>query len=463
MKAKTAGALALILAITAVQMAVAEDLCQSKESRDACQLRTGNAANRDAVVDAAKEVKPEVAAQNTGDNQDSTTNDFLPLLRLLLDGDSVSDGQKIGFEWSDPFKFGSDYPNKVTASIQKSDIYEPLKKAMTDAGLTDQSSTLDDQIDAGDDFKIGFAFGIANENYGRDPELHKHLFAGLLESARGSTPKSKELEAAENALGAFMVAHSFDGDTTTFDSVSTSDAKLGAEYKALAEREIRLKNAWLHELAKKLTSVGFDGLVRLIDNQPQLTFSADYHARGDSVGPDEIVATLAWEFGGKSVKTFRDFVKKTCPQRIPDPSEVACLADYLDDPETTKESFRFKLAAAYSAVQKYEFELADPVFSYTEKAVKHLEVSAAASRQIGKAQGKAPRPRFDAKLSYEDFSDDPSRQDRGLATVTFSYPVSQGFFVTLGAIYATKPEFRGDVDEEISARLGFTYKLIEDQ
>jgi hypothetical protein len=30
--------------------------------------------------------------------------------------------------------------------------------------------------------------------------------------------------------------------------------------------------------------------------------------------------------------------------------------------------------------------------------------------------------------------------------------------VALSLVYATKPEFRGEVDEEISARLGFNYK-----
>jgi hypothetical protein len=38
-----------------------------------------------------------------------------------------------------------------------------------------------------------------------------------------------------------------------------------------------------------------------------------------------------------------------------------------------------------------------------------------------------------------------------------------GFFLSLGAVYATKPEFRGDVDEEIGARAGFLYKILEDQ
>ena len=73
------------------------------------------------------------------------------------------------------------------------------------------------------------------------------------------------------------------------------------------------------------------------------------------------------------------------------------------------------------------------------------------------------RARLDISVGYEDFSDDPLRQDRGLATVAVTYPLMEGFYLSLGAVYATKPEFRGDVDAELSARAGFTYKILEDK
>jgi hypothetical protein len=210
---------------------------------------------------------------------------------------------------------------------------------------------------------------------------------------------------------------------------------------------------------------GFEGLVRLIDNQPQVSFSIDYRARGDSVGPDAVAATLAWEFGGKNLNSFRKYATESCPLRVPgqeEASQVACLPTYLQQAESAQESLRFKLAARFSELQRFSFSLASSAFSFSQAAVKQLELSTTVSRQLGGVGGKSPRPRVDAKLSYEDFSDDPARQDRGLATVTFSFPTSRGFFVTLGAVYATKPEFRGDVDEELSARFGFTYKLIEE-
>lgn len=33
----------------------------------------------------------------------------------------------------------------------------------------------------------------------------------------------------------------------------------------------------------------------------------------------------------------------------------------------------------------------------------------------------------------------------------------------MGATYASEPRFRGEVDQEINARLGLTYKLVPSQ
>ena len=61
--------------------------------------------------------------------------------------------------------------------------------------------------------------------------------------------------------------------------------------------------------------------------------------------------------------------------------------------------------------------------------------------------------------SYEDVRGDPLRQDRGLGTLAFSQELASGFVLTLSAVYATQPEFRGAVDKEWSSRLGLNYKL----
>lgn len=436
--------------------------CRGNETFNACFKRLGNDAQEMVADVQAEEATRTVAAMNTGDNEESTTNDFLPLLRLLLNDDTSADeNRKIGFEYAP--HFSDTLPSKLTVTLQDSELYEPLGNALRATGLDDQVDTLDKGIDAGDDIGVAFTISKASENYGRDPELHKTLLGELLEPADEDTPA--ELKEARRKIATFMITHpGVITPATTFDAIT--DADLQREYRELAETQIALEIAYLKNFVARLNAVGFYGLLDLIDNQPQFTFAVTYNSRDEAVGPDDVSATLAYEFGGRNVNTFRKYANKDCPDRVEGDklqSEVQCLARYLGREETLTESFRVKVAAEYSKLQRYEFELLDPVFSYVEKPVEHLTFSAALSRQLGSGGKGLPRPRFDAKLSYEDFSDDPSRQDRGLATLTFSYPVGQGFFVTLGAVYATKPEFRGDVDEEISTRLGFTYKLITDQ
>jgi len=461
--------LALALTWIVPGLTQAANVCKDSDSYTSCSLELANGAKATAKKEATAKAATEVAAMNTGDNEQSTTNDFLPLLRLLLnDEGDLDENRKIGFEWSP--HFSKTLPSKVTVTLQDSALYEPLDKALRAAGLEDQVDPLGKKIDAGDDVVIAFTLSKASERYGRDPELHTDLL-GELVSRVDFQDASIEYKNARNEFGAFMIDHTPDPahpvpslivvtQDTTFESIK--DESVRKQYREVAEKFIALNVEYLKAFATRLNKIGFYGLLDLIDNQPQFTLSVGYESRGDEVGPDDLKITAAYEFGGRNVNTMRNYARKNCGDGGTG-SQATCLADYLKDGETLAESFRVKLGAEYSKLQRYEFELADPAFSYVEKPVEHLSFSATLSRQLGGGQKGQPRPRFDAKVSYEDFSDDPSRQDRGIATVTFSYPVAQGFFVTLGAVYATRPEFRGDVDEEISTRLGFTYKLIQDK
>jgi len=442
--------------------ATAQVQCNPSDSYFTCSNRFANDVKNTLVDDTAATATEAVAAMNTGDNEESTTNDFLPLLRLLVNDNGAEDeGQKIGFEWAP--HFSKTLPSKLTLSLQDSSLYAPLEKALDDAGLDDQGEMLGKQIDAGDDITLAFTISKASEKYGRDPEQQKRLLGALLGPA--DEDASVGLKEARKNLGTFSTKHAdLIKQNTRFQDIA--DAALRAEYLALAQTQIGLEAENLKKFATKLDSLGFNGLLDLIDNQPQFTFALEFESRDESVGPDEGKATLAYEFGGRNVNTFRHYAHHDCADRVEGDelaSEVACLTKYLSITETVAESFRVKIAAEYSKIQRFEFALSDPVFSHAEKPVEHLSFSVAASRQIGKTGSSGPRPRFDLKASYEDLSDDLVRQDRGIATATFSYPVSAGFFLTLGAVYATKPEFRGEVDDEISARLGLTYKLITEK
>ena len=53
------------------------------------------------------------------------------------------------------------------------------------------------------------------------------------------------------------------------------------------------------------------------------------------------------------------------------------------------------------------------------------------------------------------------RQSRFVGTATVSHKLTNGTSVSFSAVYANRPEFRGDVDKELSARFGLRWKLKE--
>lgn len=409
-----------------------------------------------------------LAAKNTGDGtaaDSGTLSDYLPLLRALLGTDDGAGGNgKIGFEWSNPLGLPAAHQNKLTVIAQRSELYEPLQAALAAASLTDEADALADDINEGDDFSIGFSYSPASATRGRDPEMHAELFSALLAIADQRGEAQRDALARRVALlNELGLKRSFAGaaDAMAQEPGFRTPADLAAkqlEYVQAVEQEFRAEFDSMAELARRLQGAGFYGLLDLINNQPQLNVSANYRARDEAVGPSEFVATVSYELGWNNVNTFRQYARQ-CKD-----AQVLCLADYLNRPDVIaglKESRRISFSAEYSQRKELDFSLPSADFSYAEAAQKRLRISAAYGRYLGGENRDRTRARIDAALSYEDYSDDPLRQNRGLATVTLTYPVAEGFFLSLGAVYATRPEFRGDVNSELGARAGFTYKVLQ--
>jgi hypothetical protein len=461
------GFLGLLLVAAGVQ---AQTRCLETDTFDSCAERfTGQASPTDAaekevatrkiaeVNDVATEALALLATKNTGDASETTITDYLPLLRAILDtGGFSQDGEKLGFEWSNPLGLPAMHQNKLTAVLAKAEIYEPLGDALRAAGLEDQISTLEDNTDEGDDITIGFSYSRASERYGRDPELHAAFFSALLKGADIPNQREQQARKARTDFERQLTDEQLDGP---FSGVP---APLRAEYIRLNEELILAQLNSMRDLGRRLQKVGFYGLLDLINNQPQLTFSAQYRLREDTVGPDEFKAAVSYEMGWANVNAYRDYERRSCAAS----EALLCLADYLtreDVLTNLRESRRMSFRAEYSKLQQVSFALPSAAFAFSAEPLERLSITASFGRYLGQEAQSRTRARIEASLSYEDFSDDPARQNRGLASATFTYPVSQGFFLSLGAVYATKPEFRGDVDSELSAKAGFTYKLVADR
>ncbi|HYX24919.1 MAG TPA: hypothetical protein VFC23_12250, partial [Thermoanaerobaculia bacterium] len=165
------------------------------------------------------------------------------------------------------------------------------------------------------------------------------------------------------------------------------------------------------------TSLRFFDLADLVNNQPQILVSADYRKRNVLVGPNELDAKATYEIGFANVNGLRRY----CANAKLAPSNPDCLSRYLAD-------FGPLLASSPRLAVSAEYSRADPY-------------------------------RFDLQADYEDFSGDPKLQDRLVATATFTQKMSDNSTASFSFIYASKPEFLGEVDKHLSAHLGLKYKM----
>ena len=353
--------------------------CQLSESQESCQerlnaLKTPNpaqdAADQAAIQEKAAEAEQArldlptlLALANSGDSSNSSINDFVPLLRLLLDGEGLGDdGQKMGVELSDPFGFGEKFQNKISLSLQKPEVFAPIKEAMQAASLIDELSTLEDNVDARDDISVSLSFGYVSQRYGRDPRMQRDWLEQVLSSADLRDP---EPSAALNALAKFERDNSLESNETI--PFCQRPKRLQAENLRLATRSILAERDSHSRFSTRLRKAGFYDVLDLIGNQPQLSFTATYRSRDEAAGPNEFNAAFSYEEGMKNVNDLR----RQCGQ-----IDIGCLADFLaTDAQKIRAARRLRFNAEYTRIERLAFVLPAPGFSYLAEPAERLAAS----------------------------------------------------------------------------------------
>jgi hypothetical protein len=214
------------------------------------------------------------------------------------------------------------------------------------------------------------------------------------------------------------------------------------------------------DMRDKLVRANYFKLVELINNQPQLNFGVEYTQRDDLVGPDEWRAKLVWEKGFANLNAAQDYIaqERGNPQGAAK-SRLDLLDEYLMGAADSLEAGD-RLALSIELVERkaYSVDLLTDQISLRRDAEDSILASFSYGYYLDFDGSGEPKSRLDIKAAYEDVSADAARQDRGTLSVTLSQRVLGKTTLAVSLVYGTKPEFRGEVDEELSARLGFNYK-----
>lgn len=453
----------------------ANGLRKAEETADAAQPKGVRLAKAQAQDDLTTDVA----------SDDSTTKrDFLSMLLTSLASDNFEDSDG---ELRLAYNFGPDaFGGKGIAGLsfeavaKDPQVFDQLLEQIPEDLRASQKGSLEGELEDFDDLEtrlhISFLGGLGGTSWGQRPvtEYSTRLFESVVENL------NHEIDARETEALREVASLQTSPETPSLGSkVSDTDPRVAAAVEAVLLAAGKAIVERHQALARLLKETNFYRLGDLVANQPQLYLTLSARNRDDLVGPDEKSAKLSYEFG---TGNFNGLNRK-CKGKPAGQATLDCYSDFLtDNKDLLRKPLRLKLEAEYMEVDPYSFsvdlsggmngegeggeggEMAATTASLeldkVEKLVAALTIGKALKLEDSDAKDDPTvLTRFDFQSKYEDVSNDPMRQDRWVSTLTLSQRVSEESSLAVSLIYANKPEFRGMVDEEFSARAGLKFEV----
>ena len=435
--------------------------------------------------------------RNTGINSEGLPSSVLDLLSLLgidVDTGGLGDDQEsLALELNRFLGLPVDDGYQVRILLKKAQLYAALAEKIPEESRAERKEALEKGLDDFDNAAFVFTYSPTTPTLGRNPEIHSPYFADLFEAVKrrieASSARFSELSnvqadligaltedisdrlipAAETAgntvekQGLERILISIEDQDYTFESIRTLNENLAT--RLLDATEARW-SAWYVRgvmLDQVLEATRFFSFADLVDNQPQLYANVEATARDELVGPDEVKVKVTYEHGFVNANKLRGHTR-SCRASSAEADVLSCFQLYLTPERLAqiKRGDRLAVSLEYSDVRDDELSLPDGSITVPIAADREIVGSLVYGRYLDFTEAGRGQSRVDFSLSHDYVDDDPDRNDRWLLTLTYSQRVAGDVILAAGVTWADKAEFRGDVDHEISARVGLTYKLFKD-
>jgi hypothetical protein len=463
-----------VLALASVPGA-AQEVCTSEDTVGACWERLSlppqaqKKVETEAKAEMSSEIWQDLIGKTTGLDlsalkSGSTINDFLPLLRIAFGQDmkSGSDLGALNFERKIPLG-DSSWELKIKGNRNEPDVYTPLKQAFADDVRDQQVAALKDKLETFDDYSLSLDANRKSENYGRSPstasrEVFATLFSQVVKDFNADRIAAADI-AFSKALGVVnqrqreLKAPLVDA-TTHFKDIA--DPEVRQSFMAqLAASALELKQG-IADLKALADSRGIYKVADLLNNQPQINGSGEYRARKGLTGPDESTLKVSYEYGFANLNKLRG--------RCARESDLAtCYGNYLKDPTnlaTLENGNRATFSVEYKSFQAFSADLPDKGVNLALPSAHSLVIAASFGRNFDLQALGSDGSRIDLTGKYEDVSNDPARQDRGVISLTYSNRFLKALGASLGLSYANHAEFLPKTDHELNAHFGISYRLF---
>ncbi len=360
-------------------------------------------------------------------------------------------------ETSTDFTWNIDDQLTFKASVvNEPGLFMPLKEAIGDDAET--LASLTDQVSQGDDVRFSLDYNFQSKNSGK-------LGVWAFSENMAKIPEER----------------------------AKKDRNIGAYTSAMAKASCDTQAQGYAALVPALT--------RSLDKEKPITLVANafYRSRDELVGQNEMGASIKYTYGledpgeNQDAETLIENAMLASARRLAqtNPSfkndfDAALQASgqvnmkAVDDAlEKAEESLSTDLANRSGITdrrlmiegkwtRKDDYELTLPAANLTLPEDESLTVTLAYSFRIrgdvAATEDNKNLPIFELNASYEDVDSDAARQSRLIAKAIFSRKLNfmgESTELTAGLVYANKPEFLAeqDVDHELSANLGLTFKV----
>jgi hypothetical protein len=399
---------------------------------------------------------------NTSMAQSSAIEDFLPLLRMALVGDgqpSSTDLKALDFERKIPLPTGSPLELKLRGNRNDPDVYDPLKMKFA-ADVRDQEvAKLKGQLGEFDDYSLTLSGNVVSSGYGRSwakgGPVFGDLFSQMVKGTSAALATKAQLAFGDAVATASKITHKDIDEKTAFQDIpepARTDLQVSL---ASAAQELKGNLVNLKTLAD---NSGIFKVADLVNNQPQINGSATYRARRGLAGPSELSLKASYEMGYVNLNQLL--------RRCGATPELTCYSTYVNDAATTaalEHGDRVALSVEYKDHRAFKASLPADGIDLDLPSGRSLVASVTYGRYIDvKALGDS-NSRIDLSGSYENVSDDPSRRDRGVVSLTFSNRFLTSMGASLGISYANHSEFLSKSDHVVSAHFAISYKLLPDK
>lgn len=420
------------------------------------ELLAAEPAAREAMARESTQTLAEVPTSEAAGDAGGSTRDFLAGFfgALGLGSTSTEEGNLILNFRTDFLDLGPRQKAALRAVVHDPGVSPAIVAALPEGIRAAREADLEKRLDDFDDLSFEISWNRETRRLGRA----RHRLTGeiLTEVSSGRGTELDALEAIEEeflrrvqerpealTMKVPADATSLDPALLRFEDSLTPFAEAMAAERQLLSEAITESSAFLRDLR---------------DNQPQLHFGFAYRRRGDAVGPDEYLANLTYEHGFVNLNAFLAWQQRSgCRGALP------CLAEYQRavGGDVASSGSRLVAKVEFGRISAFDFSLPEDGLSLNVEDVDKRVATLTFSRRFGPPieaeDGIDQRLLFELSAIYEDLGDDPARLDRFVAKAALSRRISDDLSAGLTVVYASRPEFRGEVDKELSARLGLKF------